>query len=62
MKSTWFGDPHRKEFAKLIEGADYTAHSYDVFGAFLEMASGALRQGVNRVCGLSCRRSRPELA
>lgn len=48
MKSQWFGDRTRYEFAKLVQEADYHRHSYENFGTFLDMASLALRQAVNR--------------
>lgn len=48
MKAQWFSDPRRREFAKLLQAADYHRHSWDLFSTFLDMASLALRQGVNR--------------
>ncbi len=48
MKSQWFSDARRAEFARLVHDADRHQRSYEVFGTFLDMASLALRQGVNR--------------
>ena len=49
MKSTWFGDRRRYEFAKCIHDADYSRMVWDTFGGFLTCASYALRQGVHKL-------------
>lgn len=49
MKSTWFGDRRRYDFARLIHEADRGKHSYETLRLFLEAASGALRQGAHKL-------------
>lgn len=48
MKSTWFGNRRRYEFAKCLAAADYGMHSWDTMDCFLKAATGALRQGCRR--------------
>lgn len=73
MKSQWFGCPKRYELARLIRDADHSRNSYEIFGTFLEIASGSLRQAVHkfmtgefdaaiesRVCELQKQLKRPE--
>lgn len=45
MKSTWFSNRDRYEFAKLIQEADYSLHGWDLFHSWLQVAFGSLRQG-----------------
>lgn len=45
MKSTWFSNRQRYEFAKLVQEADYSLHGWDLFHSWLQVASGSLRQG-----------------
>jgi type I restriction-modification system DNA methylase subunit len=44
MKSTWFGNKQRYEFAKLIQEADYSMHGWDLYNSWLQVASGSMRQ------------------
>jgi len=44
MKSTWFGNKQRYEFAKLIQEADYSMHGWDLYHSWLQVASGSMRQ------------------
>jgi len=44
MKSTWFGNKQRYEFAKLIQEADYSMHGWDLYSSWLQVASGSMRQ------------------
>lgn len=48
MKSTWFGDCHRYEFARLIHEADHSKHTWETFRLWLEVAYGAFRQGAHK--------------
>lgn len=48
MKSTWFNDPDRREFGKLLHAADYRMHVGEVFNVFLECATCTLRQAVHK--------------
>lgn len=50
MKSTWFGNRQRYEFAKLIsEGAGYGVDYYRAMSDWLTLASIELQQAVNRI-------------
>jgi len=44
MKSTWFGNKQRYEFAKLIQEADYSMQGWDLYHSWLQVASGSMRQ------------------
>lgn len=44
MKSTWFGDRSRYQFAQLLHEADYGRQHYDSFRSFLLMATIELKQ------------------
>lgn len=48
MKSTWFSDPDRREFAKLLHDADYSQRLGEVFSTFLECSVCCLRQAVHK--------------
>lgn len=61
MKSQWFADEKRKQFAALLHEADYSRHSYENFGTFLDCSSTALRQAVHQVqTGKKCRKIEDE--
>lgn len=51
MKSTWFGCSHRYEFAKCLQAADYTRHSFDLFREWLEVCHGSFVQAINKFRG-----------
>lgn len=44
MKSTWFGDRKRYDFARLVAEADVNQGARRTFPGFLTIASGSLRQ------------------
>lgn len=44
MKSTWFGNKTRYEFAKCLQDADYSNHLFQTMQEFLTAALGAMRQ------------------
>ena len=46
MKSTWFGDSKRYEFAKCLKAADYSLQTWDVVDCFLKASFGAHCQGL----------------
>lgn len=52
MKSTWFGQRNRYDFARLLKEADYSRQHYDTFRTFLTMSECFLRQGVRRAMGV----------
>lgn len=51
MKSSWFGDGKRFEFAKLLQDAARNRLHHDVFRSFLTMAFCSMRQAVNKLGG-----------
>jgi hypothetical protein len=52
MKSTWFGDRSRYDFARLLVEADPNNGIRSTFPGFLTVAAGALRQGARKAVGL----------
>lgn len=51
MKSTWFADRRRYEFARLIRDADPYESSWKTMDAFLQASFYAMRQGANMATG-----------
>lgn len=51
MKSTWFSNRKRYDFAKCLQSADYAQHSYELMRLFLQAALGAFRQGAIMATG-----------
>lgn len=51
MKSQWFKDEHRKQFAKHLTAADYALRPDESLRTFLEMASLSLLSASKRFCG-----------
>ena len=49
MKSSSFGSRQRYEFAKCLQDADYSRHSWDLYPIWAECASLSLRQGVHKL-------------
>lgn len=49
MKSTWFGDRRRYDFARCIHDADYSRQFWDLFRDWLEMASLPLQQATHNL-------------
>lgn len=44
MKSTWFSDRARYDFARCLQDSDHSRHSWDLFGSWLQVAAGSLKQ------------------
>lgn len=51
MKSTWFGDRKRYEFALCLADADHGNQSWDNMNCFLTAATGAFRQACRMAIG-----------
>lgn len=49
MKSTWFGNRRRYEFAQCLREADYGANIWDLFSTWLDCALAAIRQPVRKL-------------
>ncbi len=55
MKSTWFGNRDRYDFARLIAEADHSVQPYELFRLFLEVCCGTFEQAANKVMtGKAC--------
>lgn len=52
MKSSWFANPKRYQFAKCLRDADYTRQPHELFRLWLTCAHAAMRQPVNKLLGL----------
>ena len=48
MKSTWFGDSERYQFAKTLREADYSQDMYRLFSDWLFVACSAFRQAAQK--------------
>lgn len=48
MKSTWFGDRSRYDFARCIHDAAYNRHHWDNMQSFLRITEGAFRQACHK--------------
>lgn len=51
MKSTWFANRRRYEFAKCLRDADYSMHLYELMRLFLQASYGAMKQASNLAAG-----------
>ena len=49
MKSTWFGNRHRYDFAKLVNESDYGLTGWDKFSGFIKMAVAPLKQACHKM-------------
>lgn len=49
MKSTWFGNRKRYDFARLIQEADPGQHAWNLYPIWAECAMISLRQGVTKM-------------
>lgn len=49
MKSQWFADKNRYEFAKCLKDADYSLQTWDLMDVFLKCSTLALRQSYRKL-------------
>lgn len=52
MKSTWFSKRSHYDFARCLQDADYSLHSWDLLHEWLTAASLSLKQGCRVMVGL----------